>query len=296
MTRSKQRVLVTGARGQLGAALQRSAPPDVEIVALDHAQLDIADGKAVHEAVARARPALIVNAAAYTAVDNAEREREKAFAVNAAAPGFLAEASIAHGARLIHVSTDYVFDGAKATPYAPGDAAGPVNVYGESKLAGERAVMQASAGRALIVRSAWIYASEGRNFLNTMRRLLHQRPEVRVVDDQFGAPTHAASLARALWRWADKPEARGLRHWTDAGVTSWFGFASAIRNALARAEPEARLATVVPIPTSEYPTPAPRPARAVLDCSGSYLEIGAAAAWDTELRQCLAEQLRRPNP
>ena len=288
MSAPRRQVLVTGARGQLGAALWRAAPPECQITGLDHAQLDITDRKAVHEAVARARPSLILNAAAYTAVDLAEQERDKAFAVNAVGPGFLAEAAVVHGARLIHVSTDYVFDGEKDTPYAPGEATAPLSVYGESKLAGERAVMQASRKRALVVRSAWVYANEGRNFLGTMRRLLREKSEVRVVNDQFGAPTHAASLARALWRWADLPLARGVRHWTDAGTTNWFGFASAIRNALASAEPDARLATLVPIPTSEYPTAARRPARAVLDCSASYLEIGEAATWDAELRLCLA--------
>ena len=280
-----RRVLVTGARGQLGTALAATASADWEILALDRDGLDIADRGRVLEIVSQTRPELILNAAAYTAVDQAEREPERALSVNRDGPAHLAEAAAKHSARLIHVSTDYVFDGCAARPYRPNDATNPLSVYGASKLAGERVVAERLAG-AVIVRSSWIYARQGRNFLNTMLKLLCERTEVRVVADQRGTPTHAASLARCLWAIAVRPQLAGIFHWTDGGETTWHGFAEAIRAHLeARGE---KAATVVAIPTSEYPTPARRPGYSVLDTTALVSELGPPLHWTAELRQCVA--------
>jgi dTDP-4-dehydrorhamnose reductase len=272
------KALITGARGQLGAALCASAPPGTSVTALARDALDITDRKAVLEAIARLAPDLIINAAAYTAVDRAEQEAELAHRVNRDAAGHLAEAAQARGARLITLSTDYVFDGMKHSPYQPGDATNPLNVYGASKLAGERVVAERTEGRALIVRTAWVYAREGKNFVNTMLRLLREKPEVRVVDDQVGTPTCAGGLAAALWRFAATP-ARGIYHWTDAGVTSWYDVAVEIRRALAAATPAAPLAQVRPIPSSAYPTPTRRPLYGVLDKRASWELIGPGEHW-----------------
>lgn len=285
----RRRALVTGARGQLGAALVATVPPGWDVVALDRAALDVGDRARVLEAVARERPALILNAAAYTAVDQAEREPDAALRINRDGPAHLAEAAQAHGARLLHVSTDYVFDGLKGSPYRPDDAPNPLSVYGASKLAGERAVLDRLAG-AVVVRSSWVYARTGRNFVNTMLRLLREKPEVRVVSDQRGAPTHAPSLARCLWDIAARPHLQGIFHWTDAGETTWYGFAGAIRAHLAAAGE--RPAALVPIPTSAYPTPARRPPYSVLSTAALTLERGPAADWTAELALCLGAGLR----
>lgn len=278
------RVLVTGARGQVGAALAATAPAGVEVVALDRAALDVGDRAGVRAVVGAAKPQLIINAAAYTAVDKAEGDAAQAFRINGEGPGHLAEAAAAARARLIHVSTDYVFDGRLQRPYRPDDAPNPLNVYGASKFAGERAVAERLPDAA-IVRTAWVYAARGTNFVNTMRRLMRERPEVRVVDDQTGSPTHAASLARCLWGIAARPQLAGLLHWTDAGETTWFGFAAAIRaHLVARGE---TAATVVPITTAEYPAPARRPARSVLDTAALTAELGPAPSWQDELRSIL---------
>jgi dTDP-4-dehydrorhamnose reductase len=284
-------VLVTGARGQLGTALQRTCPGGIELVALDRTQLDLGDRAAVLDAIGRARPDLVINAAAYTAVDQAERERDLAFRINAEGAGHVAEGAQRAGARLIQLSTDYVFDGARRTPYRPDDAPNPINVYGASKLAGERAALERTAGAALVVRTAWLYAEAGTNFVNTMLRLLAERDEVRVVNDQAGTPTHASSLARALWRLAALPEVAGIQHWTDAGDTTWCDFAREIRRGAAQRWPARPWATVTPITSAEYPTPARRPPYSVLDTTAACRLLGAASPWQDELAQSL--QARR---
>ena len=282
------KVLVTGARGQAGAALTASTPAGTEVIAVDRAQLDITDRARVLDTVGRAKPAVVINAAAYTAVDRAEEEQDAAFRINCDGAGHLAEAAQAAGARMIQISTDYVFDGTRSTPYRPEDAPNPLGVYGRSKLAGEQVVAERTQGRALIVRTAWVYAATGQNFVRTMLRLLRERPEVRVVGDQIGTPTHAAGLARALWGFVRHPDARGIWHWTDAGVASWYDFAVAIRAVIATRDDTARLAEVVPITTAEYPTAARRPAYGVLDKGATWSLLGPAAHWSEELRRCLA--------
>src|SRR5579863_9278328 len=218
------RVLITGASGQVGGALLHSLPSGIEVHAPTREQLDIGDARAVHAAVTAFEPELIINAAAYTAVDRAESEPFVADAINAQAPQYLAEAAhTLEGCRLIQISTDYVFDGRGSVPYRPGDAPNPLSVYGRTKLAGEQAVLGVLGKRAVVLRTAWVYAPQGRNFLLTMLRLMRERGAVRVVADQKGSPT-----ARALWRLAELPLVDGILHWTDAGVASWYEFARAI--------------------------------------------------------------------
>ncbi len=253
--------------------------------------LDLAKPDQIAAAVRSVKPDIIVNAAAYTAVDKAESEPEAAFAVNAAAPGLLAERAKRAGALLIHYSTDYVFDGAKEMPYVEEDQANPLNVYGRSKLAGEQAIGDVG-GRYLILRTSWVYAARGRNFLLTIRRLLKEKDELRVVSDQIGAPTSAGALANAtaeLLRQRNPTalgNARGIYHVTATGHTSWHGFAVEIAR-LERAPREIRL---VPIASSEYPLPACRPKNSRLSNEKLFLRFGVALpSWQACLKACHAE-------
>jgi dTDP-4-dehydrorhamnose reductase len=279
------KALIVGAAGQLGRALAAAAPPHATLAALDRGALDITDAAAVDAALRAHRPDLVINAAAYTAVDRAESDSERAFAINATAATRLAAVATAQGARLVHVSTDFVFDGTASSPYPPDAPTAPLGVYGASKLAGERGV-QLTAPDALILRTAWVYAAEGANFLRTMLRLMDERDEVRVVCDQVGTPTHAASLARAIWRLTEAGAA-GIHHWTDAGVASWYDFAVAIAEEAQSAGLLRRAIPIVPIPTSAYPTPARRPAYSVLDKQQTWALAGIASHWRCELRAAL---------
>lgn len=285
------KVLITGAAGQVGSALVRTASPRTELRALTSRQLDIADADAVVAAVAAFRPQVIINAAAYTAVDRAESEPEPAAAANAQAPRYLAEAAkTLAGCRLIHISTDYVFDGRAAEPYQPGDPTGPLSVYGRTKLAGERAVLEVLSERGVVLRTAWVYAAQGKNFLLTMLRLMRERGAVRVVADQKGTPTAAASIARALWRIAELPHVHGVLHWTDEGIASWYEFAGAIAEDALAAGLLSKPAAVTPISTADYPTAAHRPANSVLDTRASVALLGIKPShWRQNLRATLAE-------
>lgn len=279
--------LVTGAGGQLGIELVRRAPAGMRIAATTSAELDVGDAAAVEAALAGLRPDVVLNAAAYTAVDLAEREEEKADRVNHLGVRHLAAACRKHGARLVHVSTDYVFDGRASEPCAPDAPVAPQSAYGRTKLAGERAALELEG--ALVVRTAWVYSAHGRNFMKTMIRLMEERPEVRVVADQVGSPTAAHGLADALWRLAAARES-GIHHWTDAGVASWYDFACAIREESAVAGFATGGCRVVPIRTADYPTPARRPAMGVLAKDRTYAALGGPAAhWREALRVVLRE-------
>jgi dTDP-4-dehydrorhamnose reductase len=279
------KVLIAGSAGQLGRALQATAPAGVTILAPAEADFDILDAGKVRATVAETRPDLVINAAAYTAVDKAESDSEMAEAVNGIAAGTLAAAAAAVGARVAHVSTDFVFDGRSPDPILPDAEPAPLGVYGATKLSGERQVLAAHPA-PLILRTAWVYAAQGNNFVHTMLRLMRERPEIRVVSDQVGTPTHADSLARAIWA-LDAARLAGIHHWTDAGVASWYDFAVAIHDeALALGLLE-RPVAVVPIRTSDYPTPARRPAMSVLDKGSSWAVTGPAAHWRAELRLAL---------
>jgi len=280
------KALVTGAGGQLGRALQATAPAGVDLTALDRAALDIGDAPAVAARVHAIAPDLVINAAAYTAVDKAESDGAAARRINAEAPGHLATAAAAIGARFIHVSTDFVFDGTSGAPYRPDHPTAPLGVYGATKLAGEQAV-QAAHPTALIVRTAWVYGDTGHNFVRTMLRLMAERDEVRVVADQIGTPTYATGLARALWA-LDAAGAAGIHHWTDSGAASWYDFAVAIQEEALGLGLLARAVPVVPIATSAYPTPARRPSYSVLDKSAAVALVGGPAPhWRVHLREML---------
>ena len=280
------KAIIAGAGGQLGQELLARAPSGVETIPLTAQALDIGDAAAVEQAFRRIRPQLVINAAAYTAEDRAESEAELAFRVNRDGAANLAAAAARTGARLVHVSTDFVFDGRASTPYRPEDATGPLGVYGASKLAGEGAVASAAPG-SLIVRTAWVYSPLGRNFLKTMLRLMGERGSVSVVSDQFGAPTSAANLATTLWAMTQS-QASGLHHYTDAGAATWYDFAQAIAEEGMRLGLIPAGVEVRPIRTVDYPAPARRPAFSVLDTSSTAEIIGRTAPhWRVALREVL---------
>ena len=310
------RILLTGRGGQVGWELERALAPLGEVIAFDRAGLDLADPDRVRSALRELKPGVVVNAAAYTAVGRAESEPDAAFAINARAPGILAEEATRLGALLIHYSTDYVFDGTKAEPCTEDDIPNPLNVYGASKLEGERAI-RASGARHWIFRTGWVYAPRGKNFFLTILRLAREGKPLRVVSDQFGAPTSAAMLARAtaqalsmqaqaLSTQAQAPTTQaqalttqaqgltaparqdagppsGIYHMSAAGRTSWHGFACAILREFGIADP------VTAITADEYPTPARRPANSTLDNRRLAESFGIRMpSWEAGLREAAA--------
>jgi len=283
------RVLLTGAAGQVGRAFSALTPAGVTLAALSHADLDITDALAVRRAVALHAPQWIVNAAAYTAVDAAEGARAAAHTLNATAVGYLAEAAHEAHARLVQLSTDFVFDGRAARPYEPDANTAPLGAYGASKLAGERGALAGDA-RAIVVRTSWVYAAYGHNFVRTMLRLMAKEADVRVVCDQIGAPTWATGLARALWQLLNIDAGSGIYHWCDAGIASWYDFAVAIQEeALARGLLR-HAVRVLPIRTAEYPSAAVRPPYSVLDSAKTRALTGEPAVhWRAQLRRMLDE-------
>ena len=287
------KILISGKTGQVAIELQKHLTGLGELIVLGRDQLDLSQPENIRARVRAHKPDLIINAAAHTAVDQAENEPGLAFAINATSPGVLAEEAAALGIPLIHYSTDYVFDGSKPAPYTEDDAPNPLGVYGKSKLAGEQAIA-ATGARHLTLRTSWVYSTHGKNFLLTMQRLLQERPELRVVADQIGAPTWAGTIARStralIERWqAGEAGAWGTYHLTAQGETSWFGFTQAIAEHLSAQGKSC--ATLEPIPASAYPTPAARPQNSRLDCSRLAREWNVTQPdWQTALRDCLAEQ------
>ncbi len=288
------KLLLFGANGQVGHELRRSLAALGEVVVTtrsgqceDGMRCEVADfdtPDALPALIARIAPDVVVNAAAYTAVDRAESDRDAAFRANAEAPKRIAEACAAHDALLVHYSTDYVFDGSGTRPYREDDATSPLGVYGESKLAGEDAI-RASGARHMIFRTAWVYASHGKNFMRTMLRLAAEHDELRVVADQIGTPTPAALIADVTASVLARPfERSGVWHLTAAGETTWHGFAEAIVAAAHARGLIARAPRVVPIATSDYPTPAKRPAYSCLDVSRIESDFGIRMpTWDEGL-------------
>ncbi|MFO1322615.1 MAG: dTDP-4-dehydrorhamnose reductase [Burkholderiales bacterium] len=285
---ARPRILLTGAQGQVGYELARLLPAQADVTATDRAALDLADPDAIVAAMRGAAPDIVVNAGAYTAVDLAERERDAAFAINARAPQVLAEEARRAGALLIHYSTDYVFDGAASAPYDEDAPTAPLNVYGQSKLDGERAIA-ASGAPALVLRTSWVYARRGRNFLRTIQRLAAERDELRIVADQTGTPNWARTLAEATATLIARgrgalAERAGVYHFSSTGATTWHGFAQAIVGDVARP-------VVVPIATAEYPTPARRPRYGVLATTRFERTFGfSLPAWQDALAACLADR------
>jgi len=291
------KILLTGCNGQVGWELQRTLATLGEVSAVGSSVLDLADADAIRQVVDGIRPQVIVNPAAYTAVDKAETESGRAMAINGVAPGVLAEEAKRVGALLVHYSTDYVFDGSGATPWKEDDTPGPLNIYGATKLAGEQAIA-AVGGRHLIFRTSWVYGQRGGNFLLTMCRLFRERPELKIVADQIGAPTWSRCLAEATAqilaqvlspsRGADKPEPWGVYHMTNAGETSWHGFAEAIL----ALDPPATPPRLIPIASREYPTPARRPLNSRLDNGKLARAFGICLPdWREALALCMDRNL-----
>lgn len=286
------RVLICGQHGQVSRELQRRLRNVGELIVMGRDQLDLAQPQLIRQTVRNLHPDLIINAAGHTGVDQAESEPEAAFALNAVAPGVLAEEAFALDIPLIHYSTDYVFDGNKTEPYTEDDSPNPLGVYGKSKLAGEQTV-SAVNGKHLILRTSWVYSSYGRNFLLTMQRLLQEKSELRVVNDQIGAPTWTGSIAAStlalIEGWQRGTARWGTYHLTAQGQVSWFGFAQAIGDTLQRQGKPC--ATLLPIPSSEYPAAAVRPLNSRLDCSRLERDWGISQPhWKAALLECLDDQ------
>jgi len=284
------KVLITGAQGQVAQALSGTLPSGAQATALGKLDLDISDRESLSRALDRVMPSVIINTAAYTAVDRAEEERDRAFQVNEAAVRLLAQVCAERKIKLIHISTDFVFDGHKSTPYLTTDPIGPLNAYGESKAAGERHILSQSGLDYLVVRTAWVYSATGRNFLATMLRLFSERSRVQVVVDQIGTPTSASSLARCLWRCAFDGGPSAILNYTNAGVASWYDFAQAIFEEGTALGLLSKTVQIVPIRTAEYPTAARRPAFSVLEKQATLdrLEL-ESTHWRVELRDTLKE-------
>jgi len=291
-----RKILLTGRTGQVGHELERSLQGLGQIIALDRDKFDLSNLVQVRNVIRDLKPDVIVNPAAYTGVDKAETEPELAMLVNAEAPAMMAAEAKKLGAAMIHYSTDYVFDGKKITPYVETDPTSPINVYGMTKLKGEQAIQEAGIPH-LILRTSWVYGTRGKNFLATIMRLSQERDELRIVVDQFGAPTWSRTIAdttarivalldcnkgsaiQASQAWQ---ELSGIYHLTGQGRTSWHGFASAIiENALMVRKPN-----VVPITTQEFPLPAPRPSNSSLDCGRLKIRFGGLPQWEDALRLC----------
>jgi dTDP-4-dehydrorhamnose reductase len=284
------KVLITGADGQLGEELQATCPEDVTLIACGRSRMDITREDEIRGVLGETRPDLVLNAAAYTAVDRAETDRELAFAVNGEGPHSLARGALEVGARLIHFSTDFVFSGDQGRPYQPDSGTDPQSVYGASKLAGESLVLEVCENKGLVVRTSWVYSRFGGNFVATMLRLMSEREQVSVVMDQIGTPTWTRSLAGFVWASLGHPEIHGLYHWTDAGVASWYDFAIAIQEEARALELLAAPCRVLPVTTAEFPTAAHRPPYSVLDTSAACNDLGLTSVhWRRQLRTMLLE-------
>lgn len=293
-----KKILLTGKNGQVGWELQRSLASFGQVVATDSKELDLADPDAIRRTVRSIAPDIIINPAAYTAVDKAESDAARAMAVNGIAPGILAEESLRLGALLIHYSTDYVFDGSKAAPYTEDDAPNPQSVYGSTKLAGEQAI-RASGCKHLILRTSWVYGVHGGNFVKTILRLAKERNELRIVADQFGAPTWARDIAEAtasalsFWQNSDRDgDLSGLYHLTAAGRTSWHQYAEEIVRLARQYEPAlaSKALAIHPIATHEYPVPAKRPSNSVLANDKIREAFGIVLPeWQDSVTECVRE-------
>ena len=281
------KVLITGAGGQLGRALMARVPEQASVRAMTHEQLDIADARAVEAAFGAFRPDVLINAAGFTRVDDAEKEREAARRANATGAAVLAGACRGASSWLVQVSTDYVFDGAQGRPYTADAAPNPLSVYGLTKLEGEQAVAHALPAHSTVLRTSWVYAPDGRNFLTTMLRLMRARSELQVVSDQVGAPTSVTGLAQVLWALAQR-RAAGLYHWCDSGAASWYDFAVAIAEEALALGLLAALPAIVPIASAAYPTAARRPTYSLLDKRATEELLGLSAPhWRRALRETL---------
>lgn len=279
------RALITGASGQLGIELLRTAPPDAVVLGVSHQACDITREDDIARAIASHRPDVLVNTAAFTAVDAAESSPEAARAVNTIGAGNVARAAAKAGARLIHISTDYVFDGQSRTPYTPETPTNSLNVYGKTKADGEKEVQRA-AGNSLIIRSGWLYSTHSKNFLRTVLSALHGARPLRIVDDQIGVPTAANGLAATVWS-CTVNSLQGIAHWSDAGTASWFDFAVAIQETALATKLLTAPGEITAVKTGEYPAAARRPAYSVLDSQRLWRALGKPRNWKAILRQTI---------
>jgi dTDP-4-dehydrorhamnose reductase len=283
------KILVLGGGGQVARAVAASAPTHHSVLVKSRQDLDIANESELMSAVAGSGADWIINGAAYTAVDRAESEAEVARQINETAVGVMARAAARSGCRLLHLSTDFVFDGRSNRAYLPTDRTNPLSVYGATKLGGEQQVLE--HGRdAIVLRTAWVYASTGRNFALTMLRLMRERDEVRVVADQIGTPSWTTGIAQDIWGLIDSAAAAGMYHWTDLGIATWYDFAVAIQEEALTRGLLSRAVPVIPISTADYPTPATRPAFSVLNTEATRALVKAPARhWRHNLRMMLDE-------
>jgi len=297
------KVLVTGRGGQLAWELEQTAPTSIELVCFDSRALDISEQGRVNEVIMALSPDIVINAAAYTAVDKAETDKKSAYAVNDLGSEYLAAACKKIGAKLIHISTDFVFDGCNTQPYQTDDKPNPINVYGASKLAGDIKVNNILGAEATIIRTAWVYSANGNNFVKTMLRLMADKEQLGVVYDQVGTPTWAKGLAEMIWALItchsgiEEREIRNLSssstqmlHWTDAGVASWYDFAVAIQELAIEKGLLHKAIPISPIPASNYPTPAARPNFSIIDKRSAELASGLSTVhWRMQLSKMLDE-------
>ncbi len=284
------KAMIIGAKGQLGTTLMKSRPPGMEMTALDLPEFDITDPVSVEKWVHSEKPDVIINASAYTAVDRSEEEAEIASAVNAAGPKNLALVAGQTGVRLIHISTDYVFDGTGCTPYMADSPCSPLGVYGQTKRQGELAIME-NADDTLILRTSWLYSQYGNNFVLTMLRLMAKRDRISVVADQVGSPTWASTLAAAIWKALENKDLKGIYHWSDAGITSWYDFAVAIQEEALGCGLLDRTIHILPITTAEFPTRARRPSYSALGCWRTWKDFEIQPVhWRVALRKMLVEK------
>ncbi|MDN3389534.1 dTDP-4-dehydrorhamnose reductase [Pseudoalteromonas sp. APC 3691] len=252
-------VLIIGKNGQVAWELQQTCPSHITAHAYGRNEINITDPQSIERVIKQLNPAVIINASAYTAVDKAESEQDEAYLINATAVELLAKAATKHSIRLLHISTDFVFDGTKNTPYTVDDKTNPINVYGASKLAGEQAIKAHCPVNSAIVRTSWVYSSHGNNFVKTMLRLMAEKEQLSVVCDQVGCPTNAKGLAQYLWQLTELPKLDEIYHYSDLGVASWYDFAVAIQDIAFEQDKLKKKILIKPIPSSGYPTPAKRP-------------------------------------
>jgi len=281
-------VMLLGAKGQLGSELISTLPKGIKLFTYDVKALDISNKEQARTVIMEQKPEVIINAAAYTAVDKAESEREKAYQVNVTGAKNLAELAKENNARLIHISTDFVFDGLATSPYKEDSPTNPVSYYGETKSLAEKAIKQAIPNQHVILRTAWLYSSYGNNFVKTMLKLMQDKDELNVVSDQQGTPTYAKNLAQVIWQCCQQKELTGTYHWSDEGKITWYEFAIAIQEEALKRNLLSKKTSINPIPTAQYPTPATRPGYSVLDKSKISEALGIKPnPWRENLGQML---------
>lgn len=286
------KVLITGKNGQLGYELRNTAPEGIEVFAFDSGELNITDERAVLSTITELKPDVIINAAAYTFVDKAESDKESAYAVNEQGVKNLATAAKQVNGRLVHISTDFVFDATKNTWYMPEDKTNPLGVYGASKLAGEQAVLTEKPESSTVIRTSWVYSANGNNFVKTMLKLMSERNKLSVVADQIGTPTWAKGLAKVCWKVALNGSIDNLYQWSDLGTASWYDFAMAIQEIGLELNILNKEIPILPIRTSQYPTPAKRPAYCVMDTTKLREELEIEGLhWRKALKEMMQELL-----